>query len=242
MKSSPIWTIIIAIMFASSTSYAEQFEDVEIRVIRPRFFNKAKRIELGVELTTIMNETFIYTFLATGLASYHFSESWAVEGSFSLGQNIEKEDKRVLFDDFEIKTQIFRTSYTTEAALQYTPIYGKWQLASGRLIYFDSYVEVGGGLTAINWQYSDFCEAPDADGEPLPTDTTKSYFTFMAGIGQRYFVSKNQAYKLDFRFHRFTYNPLDAECSPEQVQSSGTLAASASHDNLTLRFGTSFFF
>ena len=41
----------------------QRFENVEIRVVRPRFFNKRKRFELGTQFSAIMNETFIYTFL-----------------------------------------------------------------------------------------------------------------------------------------------------------------------------------
>lgn len=222
----------------------ENFDDVEIRVVRPRYFSKAGRFELGAEITTVMNETFIYTLMATGLGAFHFNESFALEGSFSFGESLDKEDKRVLFDDFKIKTQIFRTQFNAELALQWTPIYGKWQLASGRLIYFDTYFQAGAGNTGINWRYSDFCDAPDpnTDANPLPADTTKTYSGFVLGAGQRYFVSKKQAYKLDFRFHRFFYSTLDAECDPIAVRDTNQFDDNASHDTLTLHFGTSFFF
>ena len=229
-----------------SVEAAERFEDVEIRVIRPRYFNKSKRLELGAEMSAIMNETFIYTFMATGLAAYHFTESIALEASFSYGFHFDKADKRVLFDDFEIKTQIFRAQLNSTLALQWTPIYGKWQLGSGNLVYFDTYFQGGVGTTGINWQYTDFCDVPDfsqnPDAEPLPGNQVASYPTFMLGAGQRYFVSKRQAYKLDFRFHRFFYNTLDAECSPLQVQQSGEFQKGFPHDTITLQFGTSYFF
>ena len=38
----------------------ERFKNVEIRVIRPRYFTKRKRVELGAQFTSIMNESFIY--------------------------------------------------------------------------------------------------------------------------------------------------------------------------------------
>ncbi len=124
---------------------AERFKDTEIRVIRPRYFNKGKRFELGGALNVIMNESFIYTYMATGIVAFHLNEDWAIEGSASYGLNIDREDKRILFDEFEIKTQLFRTKYQAELAIQYTPIYGKWQLPSGRLIYFDTYLTAGVG-------------------------------------------------------------------------------------------------
>ncbi len=247
MKRFTIITVVFATILPSPYAFTqENFDDVEIRVVRPRYFNKAGRFELGAEITTVMNETFIYTLMATGLAAFHFSESLAIESSFSYGSSVNKEDKRILFDEFEIKTQIFRTQFNMEVALQWTPIYGKWQLASGRLIYFDTYLQGGVGNTGINWQYTDFCDPPDLENnpeaEPLPANTVKTYSGIMLGAGQRYFVSKKQAYKLDFKFHRFFYNTLDAECNPIAVGESGKFDDSASHDTLTLHFGTSFFF
>lgn len=225
---------------------AERFRGVDIRVIRPRYFNKSKRLELGAEVSTIMNETFIYTFMGTGLAAFHLNEEWALEGTFSYGFSLNKEDKRVLFDEFDIKTQIFRTLYNSEVAVQYTPIYGKWQLPSGKLIYFDTFLTGGVGTSGIDWKYSDFCDPPQdptAEGaEPVPDDTVIGYPTFMFGLGQRYFVSKTQSYRLDFKVHRFIYNTLDSECSPNQVRESGEFVEDATHDTITLQLGTSFYF
>lgn len=222
-----------------------RFENVEIRVIRPRYFNKRGRFELGAELSTVMNETFIYTYLATGMMAYHFSETLALEFSGAFGFSIDKEDKRLLFEEFEIKTKIFRTLYLAEAALQWTPIYGKWQLPSGRLIYFDTYLAAGGGMTGIDWKYSDFCVAPDLsknpNAEPLPSDTVKAYPTFMLGLGQRYFLNKNMALKWNIRNHSMLYNKLDAECAPATVGETGG-GGNGVHNNITLQFGASKFF
>jgi outer membrane beta-barrel protein len=219
----------------------ERFKNVEIRVIRPRFFNKAKKIELGVQFTSIMNESFIYTFLATGLVGYHFNESWAMEFAGAYGLNLDKEDKRVLFDEFGIKTKIFRTVYTAEANLQWTPIYGKWQTSSGRLIYFDTYLSVGGGMSGIEWKFSDFCTEPNADvatnAAPIPDDTTQTYPTFLFGLGQRYFVSKDTAWRWDIRNHSLMYQKEDSACDPAVEESGAGI-----HNNITLQFGASKFF
>lgn len=222
---------------------AERFKNTEIRVIRPRYFNKAKRFELGAAINAIMNESFIYTFMAAGNATFHLNEDWAIEATLAYGLNLDREDKRVLFDEFDIKTQIFRTQYQAELALQWTPVYGKWQLPSGKLVYFDTFLTAGFGQTGVEWRYDDFCEAPTGvDAEPLPTNATKGYPTFMVGAGQRYFVSKTQAYRFDIKAHRFLYNEIDGECSPIKAQASGGFQSSAPHDVITLTLGISRFF
>ncbi len=229
---------------ASPSAEAERFKNTEIRVIRPRYFNKSKRFELGAAFNAIMNESFIYTFMATGIATFHLNEEWALEGQLSYGLNVDREDKRILFDEFDIKTQIFRTQYQMELALQYTPIYGKWQLPSGRLIYFDTFVTAGLGQTGISWKYDDFCEAPTGtDAEALPTNAVKGYPTFMVGGGQRYFINRTTSYRFEIKFHRFLYNEIDAECSPIKAQAAGTqFASGASHDVITILLGISRFF
>lgn len=227
---------------ANKSAEAERFKDTEIRVIRPRYFNKMKRFELGGALNVIMNESFIYTYMATGIATFHFNEDWAIEGQLSYGLNVDREDKRVLFDEFDIKTQIFRTQYMAELAVQYTPIYGKWQLPSGRLIYFDTYLTAGVGQTGISWQYDDFCEAPQDGSEALPANAVKGYPTFMFGAGQRYFVNRTTSYRFEIKGHRFLYNEIDSECSPIKAAETGQFASSAPHDVITILIGISRFF
>ena len=52
IKNLILGLLIIAIPFPVEA--VENFEDVEIRVIRPRFFNKTKKMELGAEVSMIM--------------------------------------------------------------------------------------------------------------------------------------------------------------------------------------------
>lgn len=220
----------------------ERFNDVEVRVIRPRYFNKRKRLELGGQLSGIMNEAFIYTFMASGILAYHFTETFGFELQGAFGFNLDKEDKRVLFDEFQIKTKIFRTLYAVEGNLQYTPIYGKWQLPTGRLVYFDTYVSVGAGLTGIDWKYSDFCTPPDLAKNPnadaIKSDQVKSYPTFMLGLGQRYFLNKDLAVRWDIRSHSLFYNKFDAECTSNPASAE---SGSGVHNTITLQVGATKF-
>lgn len=228
---------------AADTEENERFKNVEIRVIRPRYFTKRKHLELGAQFSGVMNEAFIYTFMATGLLAYHFTETFAFELAASFGFNLDKEDKRILFDEFEIKTKIFRTLYSIEGDVQWTPVYGKWQLPSGRLIYFDTYLSFGGGLTGVDWKYKDFCTPPDRaknpDAPDIKSDAVKSYPTFLMGLGQRYFINKETAVRWDIRNHSLMYNKFDVDCSADP---SAAESGSGIHNNITLQVGASKFF
>jgi outer membrane beta-barrel protein len=222
----------------------EKFEDVEIRVIRPRYFNKRKRFELGAQLSSVMNETFIYTYLATGIASYHFSEKWSLAVSGSFGFSLNKRDKEVLFDEFQIKTKILRTLYSFDGQLQFTPMYGKWQTSSGRLIYFDTFLTGGFGLTGISYKYNDFCTAPTAKAKEgndppsdIPADTTVSYPTMVVGLGQRYFMTKTLSYNVGIKNHTVFAQKADGSCDTNHPESGSFL-----NHNTLIQIGASKYF
>jgi outer membrane beta-barrel protein len=238
------YLLLVALMpaFAAVPLHAqEKFDDYEVRVIRPKYFQKGGRFELGAQFSAIMNETFVYTYMASGLMTFHFNESFAIEAQGSYGFSIDREEKEVLKNQFDIRTQIFRTSYTLEGALLWTPIYGKWQLPSGRLIYFDTFLSAGGGLNGIFWDYKDFCEqTKDVNGllSSIPTNKTSAYPTFSFGIGQRYFINKSVSVKWDLRNHTIMYNTADTSCD-----TSGTAQGVAdTHNNITMQLGASKFF
>lgn len=220
---------------------ADRFDSYEIRVIRPRFMQKRQRFELGAQLVSVMNDTFVYTFLASGLLTFHFTESWALETAGAYGFSLDRESKEILFDDFDIKTQVFRTQYFGQAAVLWTPAYGKVQLPEGQLVYFDTFLAMGGGMTGVEWRYSDFCQKPDfernPDADPVPSDATLTYPTFVYGIGQKIFRSRSSALRWDLRSHMIFYDDADGSCTPSTAES-----ASETQNNITLHVGISKFF
>ena len=223
----------------------QRFENVEIRVVRPRFFNKRKRFELGAQFSAVMNETFIYTFMASGLANYHLNESWSLGVNGSFGLSMDKSDKRILFDNFEIKTKILRTLYSVDAEIQFTPIYGKWQMTGGKLVYFDTFLIGGAGMTGIQYRYSDFCTAPEAaqiaraDGpSALPPDKVVPYPSVVFGLGQRFFVSNNLAYNVSVKDNIVFPQVKDGSCDTYHPDT-GT---SDANYNIMLQIGASKYF
>lgn len=237
---------LVAELFAAAPARADigRFDGYEIRVIRPRFMAKRGRIELGGEGTLIMNQSFIYTFMATGLLDYHFSEMLGLEFTGSYGTSIDKEDKRVLQDTFQINTQILRTTYMAGGGLIWTPIYGKTQLSSGSVVYFDSFLTAQAGMTGIYYNYeqcvtptSPTGAAPDPNAATdKPAPNTKAYPTLNVGFGQKYYVTQDWGFRWDVRDYVFQYQKADGSCTPDVSQGSDI------HNNITLQLGASTFF
>lgn len=249
-KTSGAW--LVALLFGAGALSAfhapdakadGSFEGYEIRVIRPKFMAKRGRIELGGEGLIIMNQSFIYTLMLSGMLDYHFSEMFALELGAAYGFSIDKEDKRILEDEFDIKTQILRTQYIAGGGLIWTPIYGKTQLPSGNLVYFDSFLTFGAGMTGIEYTY-DQCITPPADSTAAkdpnatvkPPPATKGYPTGILGFGQKYFVSQNTGIRWDVRDYLFQYERGDGTCTPEVP------VGTEIHNNITVQFGASTFF
>lgn len=242
IKSFIVTLLVSGSLLYQQTTAASDFEKFEIRVIRPKFFSKKGRFEAGAQLTAVTNQTFIYTYLATGILDFHITEQFALELAGAYGFSFDKQDKTVLKDNFKISTTILRTKYYLEGALLYTPIYGKYQMTSGRLIYFDTFISAGGGLTGIEYLY-DHCKKPEEVGQSNPNigdppaPKTQGYPTGMVGVGQRFFLNKHASLRWDIKGHVFAYNTVDGSCNPNFVES----GASRTHENVTVQFGYTYF-
>ncbi|MEZ4742153.1 MAG: outer membrane beta-barrel domain-containing protein [Bdellovibrionota bacterium] len=240
------WRLVCLIMlfllpdfFSEKIAVGARFDDYEIRVIRPRYFSKRKKFELGLSGSVVTNQTFIYTYLGSLNVTYHFTEQFALELAGAYGFSIDKDDKRILDDDFSIKTQIIRTQYLMEGSVLYTPIYGKYQLASGRLIYFDTFFALGAGISGVDYNYEQ-CLPPEDQANPdstdeIPAPQVYQYPTITFGVGQKYFINKRDGIKWEVRDHYFTYDRQDGGCPGEPSEKNP-------QHNMTLQVGYSRFF
>ncbi len=237
--------LVLCCVFSSFAEVVEasRFDSYEIRSIRRKYMSKNGRTEVGGQGTLIMNQPFIYTLLVSGILDYHFSEMMALEIGAAYGFSLDKDDKRILDDEFDIKTQILRTQYIFNGGILWTPVYGKTQLPSGRLLYFDSFLHTSVGMTGVEYDYEQCIEPPsdttgavEEDATVQPAPATFSYMTFLIGIGQKFFTDKNTSFRWDVREHAFNYNVGDGSCTPDFP------GASKLHHNITLQLGASTFF
>lgn len=219
-----VYHLWISLLFCSLTCilgpidlFAEQFSDEEIRIIRPRYFEKKSRFELGLQLLTVINQSFVYTMMAAPYLGYHINEQWSIELGGAFGGEFDKESKLILEQDFGVKSQTSILRYFVGVTGQWTPMYGKYALSSGELIYFDSFLSLGVGASGVEHLYNHCSAGRDSSGEPILRSSTVYTYPFLGmGLGQRYFVSKNSSLRWDLSA-RFTYaNEADSECLPGQ--------------------------
>ncbi len=230
---------------ATSQSYADigddDFSEVEIRVIRPRYFTKSMRFELALNTAVITNQSFIYTYMISGVLAFHFSERFAAELDYAYGVSVDKTDKSNLDDTFSIKTEVTRTQQMTHLGLLWTPIYGKFQSESGYLLYSDTYFSVGGGQTGLLYKYDhcgslrDLGDTATDDSRTTDNPAVYKYPSFYFGMGQRFFVSRSSSFKWDMRYYDIRRNKSDGFCY------SGGAAESEDVPNIVVKLGFSQF-
>lgn len=226
--------LCIGALFFTAHGWSKTQEEYQINVIRPKFFVKKSRAELGADLTAVLNQTFTYTYLLSGAIIYHLTDSWGLGVTGAYGLTVNKEDRVVLKEKFGITVDIFTTEWIAEASVLWTPVYGKYQLSSGRLIYFDTYVSAGiGGMgIAIESQKKNQKEIESAK-------TPHSCLSFVIGAGQRFYLNKKTSLRWQIRDHIIQYN--GKRCSPAAPDEDKKELPHSLYHTIVTQIGISYF-
>lgn len=227
---------VMGMLLPSSICFAEQadaqFKDVEIRVIRPKYFQKSMRLEVGAGVGAVMNGSYTYTYLPSVRIGFHTTEWLEIFGEGSLGLTINKSDCIELGSKFSIEPVVREIQTIAEGGVTLTPIYGKYQVSSGDVIYFDWFLVAGGGMASMK-KREQGCK-PKLPDEPLKEALPYVSTEFNFGTGQRFFINKNTAITWFLRDYLIRgrvdpNNPVAPENDTNLYQS------------VTLTFGASYF-
>lgn len=203
--------LLISLGVCTSVMADEQFKDVEVRVIKNKSFQKRMRLEAGANMGAIMNKSFVYTYIGSLSLGFHITESFGVFGEGGYAFTANKADCTTLGDRFLIEPIISQLNWLAGGGLSYTPIYGKYQLASGDVIYYDWYFTGGGGIAGVKMRglsgvnKSETSCIPAAKKNPAPgalqqLDPVRSTTQLSFMTGQRIFVDKNLSVNWNLRW------------------------------------------
>lgn len=253
--TSSLIASVIAVLIPSQTlaQDSSRFDDFEIRVIRPKYFTKRSKFELGLQLGAIVNDPFLYTFQAHGNLTYHFNEGLGLELSGSYGITTDRSEKRVLTDNFNIRPSLYRPQHFGGAALIWTPLYGKFQVLNTRLVYFEFFGLGGLGATGIFFNWSDCPESdrkawakkPENNKQPSPTSSSSNFVSFHAGGGQKIFLNKKISLRWDVLY--MGYRTTNTFCktgknSPNIINIPAFDRSESHKGNVVMKLGLSRFF
>lgn len=226
------WAVLlcIGVLFFATSGFSKPTEEYQINVIRPKYFVKKSRTELGADLAAVLNQTFTYTYLMSGAIVYHLTDSWGLGVTGAYGFTVNKEDRDVLENTFSITVDIFTTKWVAEASVLWTPVYGKYQLTSGRLVYFDTYISAGFGMMGISIQSK-------KEGERV--NTPFSCYSPVIGAGQRFYLNKKTSLRWQIRNHIIWYN--GKRCLPEAPIQDENEATHSIYQTIVTQVGISYF-
>lgn len=230
IKEFQKFVVLIGAVLPAQSATSAQYKNSEIRVVRTQLVDKQNRLELGIQSAFITNQTFIYTLMGGAQATLHFNDLLAFEANFLAGLSIDKSSKtRLQSEDYNIFLPVGRTSWIGVGALHISPVYGKFQFGNN-LIYADTYLSLGGGMTGIEYFY-ETCKTVNRPEYPA----TFPYPTFAAGVGQRFFVSDQFSLRYELRTTALIVNKDDSEC-----EAGGTTATYEDY-HATLILGFSYY-
>lgn len=139
----------VALLFIAKTTLAQGVEDTEknIRVIQQKPFVKAMRAEAQPFFIASLNEV-LTTHLGVGCSvRFHIDDEWAVGLDYIKYFGRMSELATNIGDQYDVYPEKNLLDYYAGAHATWTPILGKFLLFNGPLVFWDTYLIAGIGVT-----------------------------------------------------------------------------------------------
>jgi len=118
-----------------------------VGIVQPRLYEKDGHFEATLFGGIIPNDDFIVYFPTGVRAGYHFSEAFAVEGSFAYAFDTNTDLTSFLETEIGLKRadiqEVLHMYYNVD--ILWAPIYGKISVLGAKLAHFETFVGVGFG-------------------------------------------------------------------------------------------------
>jgi outer membrane beta-barrel protein len=230
---------LVVLLFASGAKAQEQFKDTEIRVIKNKAFQKSLRLEIGANGALIMNKSFVYTPMGGAQLGFHITESLGLFGEGMAATTFKDTDCEELGNKFQINPIIEDITFLAGGGVSYTPIYGKFQMESGEVLYFDTFFTLGGGIAGYKrdeaFCYKDVTQSPSTTPDEDKAPEKGNQLQINVGMGQRYFFGKHISYNWSLR-----YMTVQKPVSPSAEGQGGNLLSDGLV-NIFLMLGVSYY-
>lgn len=185
-------------------------------LIQNKFFVKANRFEIAPAIGYVPNNAFVTSVYGGAIAAYHFSDSFAAEGTFLYAPNTGAAGMKGLTQtlvgiayegnqETSFRQPLDRLQLGAIFSARWSPVYGKINLIGEGVLNFDVYGTAGIGLLLVTKDYASINPdyAADVEGAdpavPLTNPSTEAYPALNLGIGLNFFLTQSIALKIDAR-------------------------------------------
>lgn len=201
-----------------------------ISVIQKRYLPKTYRAEFNLSLSAVINHTFFYLGGASGRVGFFIREDHgfgleafaALPPVFKVVTNNITAPPNNILPSSVILPQLYGGIY-----YKWTPVFGKFALLDKKIIYFDSYATLGGGMNKVLNGIEVIKEEINRRGLTIKNPRPHSKLTgqvfpaFTFGLGQLFTVNQSWAVNWELKwFYTFVmyeagrlYTPTDINFS-----------------------------
>lgn len=183
-----------------------QGKKAQLSVIQNKFFLKQNRFEIAPALGYVPNNDLVSVPVGGIFLAYHFSETFAAEGSLLYGvdtqiagmKGLAKTLLQIGVDAEGFQQPIDRPQLGAVFDARFAPVYGKINLLGEGVINFDFYGTVGLGLLVVHHELA----KNGPDGSITLNDYSTPFTPAPAvnlGVGFDFFLTQSLALKLDAR-------------------------------------------
>ena len=241
MKSLFIFLFLSFPFFSFSASEGYLLEDrlnqlvprSNVVVLQRRYLPRTTRFELSPTVALFLSSEFLVNIGVGGSLGFNFLEKHGFEfrGLYAVSK------KRQIIMDIVDKLQFRalnskdRTQGSFGLVYKWFPLYGKMTLGDRRIIPFETFLAVGGGLSYVCSGVSNQDQTDSFLGD-CPVIHQRREPTAILGFGQSYSISRNSAFRIDFNYHLY----------PSQVVENGASRIGNLNSDIILSFALSILF
>lgn len=202
---------------AVKEKYWASGEEKDLGVVQNRTYKKAGRFQIGLLAGKTFGDPFLDISTFGGSFGYHFSEYIGVNVTY-MKQIVQSSDALKTFEATRNATSnTNKPSYYLGAELTASLLYGKLSVVGKKIIYYDMYLAGGGGVTKT-----------ESGTDP----------TYVAGLGQRFFVTNNISFRTDYRYMGYKETILE-KVIPSKM---GQAVAERTSQNHVITLSIDYFF
>jgi outer membrane beta-barrel protein len=173
--------------------------------VQNRFFLKKGRLELAPGVGYVPNNPFVYRYVGSVTAAWHFSENLAAEGRIAYDPDLGSADVRPLVrtllvigqsGGLQFQQPLEKTTLAFSAAVRWAPLYGKINLGGEAVVNCDVYGVAGLGMLSKTNYVASLGASDEVRLDPLGNEVE---VTPILGLGVHLFASQSVAFGLDIR-------------------------------------------
>ena len=192
-----------------------------ISVIQKRYLPKTFRAELNLSLSSIINHTFFYLGGASGRVGFFVREDHGLglEGFALLPPIFKLVTKHMIGEpNYILPSSVVLSKFYLGGYYKWSPVFGKFAILDKRIVYFDMYMTIGGGM---RWVLNGFEvikkqiqeRGLKVENERPVNQLAQQFFPSLTiGLGQIFAVNQSWAFNWELKwfytFVRYQSGPL----------------------------------